>query len=163
MMKRSSVTLLIFAAVAAAAIVALALTLFGGGETEADVVIEGVSTEELAESGFIVKDAPPDADPAVRAEDIVEGMKDVDPGLEVLDIVLVTFKTDDGGVFSDERLAWAVSLDPKTFPPGQIHGGGFGLSQEARTAMLRTPAYSVEFIDAQTGEFLMAATSSSTD
>ena len=162
MMKRSSVTLLIFAAVAAAAIVALALTLFGGGETEADVVIEGVSTEELAESGFIVKDAPPDADPAVRAEDIVEGMKDVDPGLEVLDIVLVSFKTGEGGMFSDERLAWAISLDPKTIQPQQIYGPA-SLSQEQRKALLSTPAYSVEFFDAETGEFLMGATSSSAD
>jgi hypothetical protein len=156
----------IIAAAASIAVLAVLAVLlldpFSGGESEADVTVAGVPVDELAKSGFIVEAAPADATPAVSEESVVTKLTENDPDLAVLDAALVTFKTEEG-IYTEPRLAWAVSLDPKTLPPEQIHGGGFGLSDEERASLLPAPDYAVEFFDAETGEFLMAATSSSGD
>ena len=129
-------------------------------QTEADILIAGVPLEELAEMGFILKEAPADSSISVDREGAIALATSEHKNATVLDSALVSFSMDQG-VFANERLAWAVSLDPLTVIteprlgplPNSLENPDFETAGKV--------IYQVGFWDARTGEPLVEVSVSS--
>ena len=139
------------------AILALALLTRTTDESAADVPIEGIPADELAQSGVTLRE-PADHERAERSsDDILVSVKSQWPGARVLDVVLVKVVMDGGGPFEGEPLAWAVSLDPDSVPVPPFLGDPDMTQADFERA--RTAHYVLELWDAKTGDYLLTVSS----
>ncbi|MCH7617104.1 MAG: hypothetical protein J4O14_02015 [Chloroflexi bacterium] len=124
-------------------------------QTEADTLIAGVPIDELAEMGFILKEAPADSSISFDREAAIALSTREHENARLLDSALVSFRTDQG-VLAKERLAWAVALDPLTVDAEPRFGP---LPNNLENPDLETAGevkYQIGFWDAQTGELLVS-------
>ena len=132
-------------------------------QTEGDTLIAGVPLDELAEMGFILKEAPADASIAVDREAAIALATGEHKNATALDSALVSFRTDQG-VLGKERLAWAVSLDPLKIDAQPYWGAfrndpenpDFRPDPETDVATAGEVIYQIGFWDARTGESLVS-------
>ncbi len=132
-------------------------------QTEADTLIAGVRLDELAEMGFILKEAPADSSISVDRETAIALATSEYKNATVLDSALVSFRMEQG-VLAKERLAWAVALDPLTVNAEPFGGAfrndpenpDFRPDPETDVETAGEVIYQIGFWDARTGESLVS-------
>ena len=147
----------------AIAVVAAIVVTSHSDQTKAETLIAGVPLDELAEMGFILKEAPADSSISVDRETAIALATSEYKNATVLDSALVSFRMEQG-VLAKERLAWAVALDPLTVN-AELFGGAFRNDPEnpdfrpdpeTDVETAGKVIYQIGFWDARTGEFLVS-------
>ena len=164
-MNRKLLSTLIVGSLAMIAVVVIAAIVLTGRttQTEADTLIAGVPLDELAEMGFILKEAPADSSIAIDRETAIALATGEHKNATVVDSALVSFRMDQG-VLAKERLAWAVSVDPLTVDAEPYWGAfrndpenpDFRPDPETDVATAGEVIYQIGFWDARTGEPLVS-------
>ena len=126
-------------AVVAIALVSLMFWQLRGGEA-AELSLDGVSLDSLAEDGVVISE-PPDDYVALTTSDAARVIASVKfPNVDVKQVVLAHIKFDGSDVDTE---AWVVNLDPEDpdLNPPKAEG---------------TPTFAVVFVAADSGEFIYA-------
>ena len=126
-------------AVVAIALVSLMFWQLRGGEA-AELSVDGVSLDSLAEDGVVISE-PPEDYVAVTTSDAARAIASFHfPNVDVKQVVLAHIKFDGSDVDTE---AWVVNLDPEDpdLNPPTAEG---------------TPTFAVVFVDADSGQFIYA-------
>jgi len=144
-------------AVVTCAAIAAVVLFVDYSKTSADVVLVGVSAEELEEGGVRLTPAESEAVPRVSARDAESAAANKRTGAISRQTILARLS---GRSDASNRLVWVVNVDPSSVA-GAIGTGGVNLddpNSETRypAGMMMRDQYLLMFFDAETGAFIFS-------